>query len=283
MKKMIGLIIFIVGLLILSYPHIARYMNGVSQERVIQTYYEDIEIEGDKKDASIEKTIQKLRECNEEILMHTGDFSDPFVVDAKEDINNKCADVLLDDDVIAVLEVPKLGLKEPIYYGATPEVLDLGVGQLAGSSLPIGGENTHTVLAGHRGLATREMFRHFDKLVEGDNFIIQTITGELTYRISGTKEVEPHETESLVIEPGKDLATLFTCTPFPINNNRLLVYGERVPDKVGSTSEVSKKPSTIKKIEVKLVDTKNIPFIVIGILFIGFVGLFMRRKSLKNK
>ena len=283
MKRIIGIVIFMAGLLVLSYPHIARYMNGISQERIIQTYYEGIEIEGSKKDSSLEKTIQKLKECNEEIFAHTGDFSDPFVVNAKKDINNKCADVLLDDDVIAVLEVPSLDVNEPIYYGATPDILNIGVGQLAGSSLPIGGESTHTVLAGHRGLSDRGMFRHFDKLVKGDIFIIRTITGDLTYEITGAEEVEPHETESLVIEPGKDLATLFTCTPFPINNNRLLIHGERVLDKNENISEFSKKPSFIKKVEVKLVESKNILFIIIGILFVGFVGLFMMRKSLENK
>ena len=282
MRK-IGVIIFMVGLLVLSYPHIARYVNGLSQDRLIQTFYDGIEIDGEMKDASIEKTIKKLRECNEEVFAHTGDFSDPFMVNAKEDINNKCADILLNEDVIAVLEVPKLGLEEPIYYGATPGVLDLGVGQLEGSSLPIGGESTHTVLAGHRGLLTREMFRHFDKLVEGDVFVIRTITGELAYRIMGTKEVEPHETESLVIQPGKDLATLFTCTPFPINNNRLLVYGERVPEEVKNSSEVSKTPTSNTEIEVKIADSKNILIIIFGVIIFVFIGLFIKRKSLKDK
>ena len=135
---------------------------------------------------------------------------------------------LFDNQIFAVLELPKLNYSIPIYLGASQEILSQGIGQVEGSSLPIGGVNTHTVLSGHRGMGTKAMFRNVDQLKEGDEFHIHLSDETITYKVYGQKVVQANETSNLEIEYGKDLATLYTCHPYRLNYERLLIQAERV-------------------------------------------------------
>lgn len=141
------------------------------------------------------------------------------------------------------IEISKINIKLPIYQGTSEEVLSRGLGHLDYSSLPVGGENTHTILTGHRGLPSAKLFTDLDKLSEGDRFYIHSLDKVLAYKVDQIKIVLPHETDDLQIVENKDYTTLITCTPYGVNTNRLLVRGERVEfdqeEKQGMSTEVS--------------------------------------------
>ena len=127
------------------------------------------------------------------------------------------------------LEVPPINVKLPIYHGTDEAVLQVAIGHIEGSSLPVGGEGTHCVVSGHRGLPSARLLTDLDKMVEGDTFMLHTLNETLTYEVDQIRIVEPHEVEELTIVPGEDLCTLVTCTPYGVNSHRLLVRGHRVP------------------------------------------------------
>src|SRR5690606_28125561 len=129
---------------------------------------------------------------------------------------------------MARIKIPAIDADLPIFHGTSDSVLQQGIGHLEGSSLPVGGVGTHSVLTGHRGLATSTLFTHLDLMEGGDTFTIETLGEVLSYRVATIKVVQPDETESLYPQAGKDLVTLITCTPLGINSERILVTGERV-------------------------------------------------------
>ena len=146
-------------------------------------------------------------------------------------------EALLDSDgsgVMGYLEIPKISVSLPIYHGTSDEVLAKGVGHLEGSSLPIGGESTHGILSGHRGLPSARLFTDLDQLEEGDSFTINILDQTLQYQVTEIQTVLPEETENLRIQQGKDLITLVTCTPYGVNTHRLLITGERVEQDSGN-------------------------------------------------
>lgn len=168
--------------------------------------------------------IELIKQCNENFINTSDQLEDPFEKDSP--VEDCFADY--GDEVFAVLSIPKLEIQLPIYLGASEAQLSEGVGIVERSSLPTGQSGSHSLLAGHRGMATKEMFRHLDKLKEGDKFHIYFFDKKLTYRIFQTEVVQPWETDHLGIQEGRDLVTLFTCHPYPVNDKRLLKWGERV-------------------------------------------------------
>lgn len=131
---------------------------------------------------------------------------------------------------MAYLEIPKLNIRMVIYHGTTPEVLSAGVGHIEGTSLPVGGENTHCALTAHSGLRSMRAFDNLEKMEEGDRFYVTTLGLRLAYEVRSMEIVLPYETDSLRIIPGEDWMTLITCTPYGVNDHRLLVHGQRIPD-----------------------------------------------------
>ena len=134
-----------------------------------------------------------------------------------------------EDEIMGRIEIPKIDVDLMIYHGTSEEVLQKGAGHLQGSSLPVGGESTHTCISAHRGLVGKEMFTNLDQIEKGDLFFIHVLGETLCYRVNKIAVVLPAEVEDLEIERGKDLATLITCTPYGINSHRLYVQGYRVP------------------------------------------------------
>ena len=137
----------------------------------------------------------------------------------------KCVRVLADLH-LSLIHISKIDINLPIFHYTTKEVLENGVGHLEGSSLPIGGESTHSVLSAHRGLPSAALFTDLDRLEEGDHFLLYILDDVLCYEVDQIKVVEPKETQDLAVEEGKDLVTLFTCTPYGVNTHRLLVRGD---------------------------------------------------------
>ena len=221
--------IFILGLIIFIYPHVAQQVNNHIQKSEAIAFHSEAktlppEVKHEK--------IQAARECNEAIFTNEDGLSDPFTegynpLDYQECMKAMQDEVTIDMGTIASIEIPKLGLHIPIHLGADEAALSQGVGQVEGSSLPVGGPSTHTVLAGHRGMGTKEMFRHLDELQPGDVFYIHTLDEKIEYEVYDTNVILPYETGSLTIQNDKDLATLLTCHPYRSNTHRLVVHGER--------------------------------------------------------
>lgn len=194
------------------------------------------------------------------------DLIDPF---SQEDVEIDARyESLLNVDgsgMMGYIRIPKINVELPIYHGTSEAVLQAGVGHFWGTSLPVGGESTHTVLTGHRGLPTKTLFTNMDKLEVGDIFYIKVLDETLAYQIDQILTVLPQETDSLSIEPGKDYATLVTCTPFAINTHRLLVRGERIPYEEATKQE----PDTNIKPELSF--TAKVLIVTIIVIFIGLM------------
>lgn len=136
---------------------------------------------------------------------------------------------LAGDSIMGYVEIPKIQVLLPIYHGTEGETLERGVGHLLGSSLPVGGESTHTILSGHSGMASQKMFTDLGQLTTEDVFYLHVLNETLAYQVTEINTVLPHDTSLLGIAPGEDLCTLVTCTPYGINTHRLLVRGSRIP------------------------------------------------------
>ena len=231
-KKKPYIIIFIVGLFILSYPYIARRINTSIQEKQSQEFLpsqgSQLIDKSPEEIVEIKVVKEKTKQCNMSISSDFDSILDPFAEQPEEYQQSEECRELYDGEIFAVLEIPKLNSNIPIYLGASQYILSKGVGQIEGSSLPIGGQGTHTVLSGHRGMVTMPMFRDLDELHEGDLFYVHLLDETLTYRVYAQKVVEPNETMDLEIQNEKDLATLYTCHPYLINNQRLLIQAERL-------------------------------------------------------
>ena len=144
--------------------------------------------------------------------------------------------------IMGYVEIPKIGADLPIYHGTGADSLDRGTGHLLGSSLPVGGESTHTIITGHSGMASQKMFTDLEQLREGDIFYLHVLDETLAYEVRAIHTVLPHDTTYLGIEPGEDLCTLMTCTPTGVNTHRLLVQGSRIPYVPAEETEASAVP-----------------------------------------
>ena len=261
-KDIIRLIVLLVAFSVLLYPTFSSYLNEKNGSKVV-SYYDEESIKLSK--AEKEQMLEDARAYNQEMLGNI-DLIDPF---SQEDVEIDARyEELLNVDgsgMMGYIRIPKINIELPIYHGTSEAVLQAGVGHFWGTSLPVGGESTHTVLTGHRGLPTKTLFTNMDKLEVGDIFYIKVLDETLAYQIDQILTVLPQETDSLSIEPGKDYATLVTCTPFAINTHRLLVRGERIPYEEATKQE----PDTNIKPELSF--TAKVLIATIIVIFIGLM------------
>lgn len=247
--------IFLLGLSIFLYPVVSNWFATRTHYSEVSTYDEAVKrLEQEE----IDRKETEARKYNKKVQNTTQTFSDPF---REKDSEHKSStvDMLNIGEVMGYIEIPKIDVNLPIYQGTTEEVLSRGIGQLNESSLPVGGENTHTVLTGHRGLPSALMFTHLDKIEKNDVFYIHSLDKVLAYKVDQIKIVLPNETEDLLVVQGQDYATLITCTPYGVNTHRLLVRGHRVPyDTV--EKEMIKKPFILEEWMI------GIPIVIICII-----------------
>lgn len=218
-------ILFIAGLLVFAYPHSAQFVNKRIQQTTVKQFQQEI---SQLPAADVSILVETAKQCNESIFKSEEGLHDPFTEGYSLEAYEGCKDAPPNGSLFASLEIPALKLAIPIYLGANEETLSRGVGQVEGSSLPVGGNNTHTVLAAHRGMGTKEMFRNLDVLKKGDVFFILTMNQILKYQVYEIQVILPNETSSLEIIEGSDLASLITCHPYRSNSHRLVVHGKRV-------------------------------------------------------
>ena len=205
---------------VLLYPSVSGYFNSLSQSRAVARYFDDTAgING----AHMQTLLNAAKEYNKALLRKANRFQ--FTPQEEENYKR-----LLNTgrDVMGILAIDKIGVKLPIYHGADEGVLQVGLGHMQGTSLPVGGAGTHTFLTGHRGLPSSTLLTNLDKLREGDTFALYILGETLTYRVDDIKTVLPSEVRALDISKDSDLCTLVTCTPYGINSHRLLVRGRRV-------------------------------------------------------
>ena len=221
LSTMLLILVFFAGLSLLLYPSLSDYWNSFHASQAVATYSEEVRnLNADKYD----RLIREAREYNAAL---PGRYKDFFLSESDRSTYNALLDVN-GTGVMGYIEIPTIQISLPIYHGTEDEVLQIAVGHLDWSSLPVGGEGTHCVLSGHRGLPSAKLFTNLDKLVAGDKFVIRVLDEVMTYEVDQILIVEPNDLSALAIEKGKDLCTLVTCTPYGVNSHRLLVRGHRV-------------------------------------------------------
>ena len=231
MKKHLSTIIFVivlfVGLSLLLYPTISDYWNSYHQSKAIASYVDSVENMDEEK---LEEMRIAAQEYNRKLLSNNNRFE---MTDEEYSEYEKILDVN-GTGIMGYVEVPRIDVKIPIYHGTDNEVLQIGVGHIEGTSLPIGGDSTHSAISGHRGLTSSKLFTDIDQLSEGDVFMLYVLGETLTYEVDQIRIVLPDELNDLKIESGEDYCTLITCTPYGVNTHRLLVRGHRIEnEKVG--------------------------------------------------
>ena len=214
-------LLLLAGVSLLLYPSLSDYWNSMHQTRAIASYAETV---SQLDTAQYDEMWKAAQDYNRSLAQRETAF-------ALTDEQKAAYESLLDVSglgVMGYIEIPEIDCSLPIYHGTEESVLQVAVGHLEWSSLPVGGEGTHCVLSGHRGLPSAKLFTNLDKLAVGDTFLLRVLDEVLTYEVDQILIVEPEQVDALGIVPGEDYCTLVTCTPYGINTHRLLVRGHRV-------------------------------------------------------
>lgn len=273
MKKLISNIFLTLGLLIglslLLYPTFSDYWNEQHQTQMIENYNEEIQ----NLDTNMETILKNAQDYNQQLqkMSSRWNLSESQLIDYQNILN------VGSSGMMGYLEIEKLNVKMALYHGTQESILQIGAGHLEGSSLPVGGEGSHSVLMGHRGLMSAKLFTDLDKMQEGDIFTISVLGETLTYEVYAIHVVEPDDLSYLAIDNQKDLCTLITCTPYGINTHRLLVQGERIQNR--TTLHVSSEAIVIDPVIVTFV----VLFPVLLLIFIIFMLIPGSAKKMARK
>lgn len=270
-KKAIMLkLIFFVGLCVALYPLLSHFYYKYEADQQAQAFDTAVNSISNNE---LHQRLELAKLYNQTLDPRV--MQDPYSEEMKKGIA-EYARMLEVKEQLGYIEIPKINEKLPLYTGTSEEVLQKGSGHLEGSSLPIGGDSTHTVLTAHRGLPKALLFTNLDQLVLGDMFYVHTIAGVLAYEIDNIVVVEPSDFSKVLVEEGLDYATLLTCTPYMVNSHRLLVRGHRVPYQEG----VDKKQEPQFIIDMMLM-SYIIGSVVLFIIII-LLRLFFKKKNNKN-
>lgn len=273
-STLIIVLILIAGICVMLYPTFSDWYNSLHQSRAIADYNEAVDTNSDEQN---EELWQQAKEYNEKLAQRGIDLS----LGSKDDTDPEKEEYLKTLDVsgtgiMGYISIPSVHIRLPIYHDTSEGVLQVAVGHLAGTSLPVGGKSTHSVLTGHTGLPSAKLFTDIDQLKEGDTFQIIVLDHTLTYEVDDIRTVLPDQVDSLQIEEGKDLVTLITCTPYGINTHRLLVTGHRIP------TPKTEKPSANWKRDALITRLlQALPFIII-IIAAGIATVVVVRKRKKK-
>ena len=228
-KKVIGNSLIFLGIIIIVIPFVFRLITTLKISGEVAKFEKEIELFKDQTAETDNLNLEELRkvmeEYNKDLLVNGQEISDPFSFQ-KLDFDMRSYGI--ENNIVAEIKIDRLNLKVPIYLGATEENLNKGLAHLSHTSLPLGEETSNVVVAGHRGLIRHKMFRHLDKLQQGDEIVITNFWEELKYKVIKYEIISPDEVSKVLIQEGKDMITLITCHPFRVNTQRLVVYCERI-------------------------------------------------------
>ena len=270
-KKLSTLLIVIIlfsGLSLLLFPSLSDFLNNVSRAKDINTYAESVsEIDS----GEYEKMWDAAVDYNTRLAKMPAHWK-------LTEVEREEYEGLLDvagRGIMSTIEIPKLGVSLPVYHGTGVDVLQIAIGHLEGTSLPVGGKSTHCVVSGHRGLPSAKLFTSLDKLVVGDTFTLRTLDETLCYEVNEISVVLPEETEKLQIVPGEDLCTLMTCTPYGVNTHRLLVRGHRIENEQAAEIRISADALQIDPLLVA-------PFLGIPVVIILFIVIITHKRRRRS-
>ncbi|MGL4874884.1 MAG: class C sortase [Clostridium sp.] len=265
----IGLVlIFVVGFIILIYPKLSNYYNSLVSSHSIGEYDEEVK---KVKEVDLNSIFERAEEYNKELIKNKATIK---VGESKDKNYLSQLKVKEDEQIIGYITIDKINVRLPIYHGTEESVLQSGVGHLEGTSLPTGGIGMHTVLTGHTGLPSAELFSKLENLEIGDVFVVKVLDRTLAYKVKEKNVVLPKEVKGVKPQEGKDLMTLVTCTPYGVNSHRLLVTGERTDLEPEAEMEL-----TENKVKLSKKDT-----LILGlIIFIVIIVIcFIVRKLIKR-
>ena len=219
---------YLIAFSLILYPVVSNYVNQLHSTTIATDYEQEVSHLSENLENEM---IEQAREYNKS-LIGTSSFIDPFSdtegIQTEDDVYNNLLKID-DTKMMGYIDIPKIDIVLPVYHGTSESVLQSGVGHLKNTSLPVGGESSHAVLSGHRGLANAKIFTDLNKMEIGDVFYIKVLHHTFAYQVDQILTVLPSETDALQIEKGKDYVTLVTCTPYAVNTHRLLVRGTRIP------------------------------------------------------
>lgn len=232
-------VILVAGCLIVLYPTLSNYWNAQHQSQLIADYVSSTQALRHK-DSQL--MLEAANQYNQQLKAnHDPDLT---LTDSEAEAYQQQLD-LTNTGIMAYIDIPKVHERLPIYHGTDEEILQVAIGHLAGTSLPVGGKGTHAVISGHRGLTSAKLFTNIDKLRINDTFTITSLNRTMTYQVDKIATVLPDDVSLLRIEEGKDLVTLVTCTPYGVNTHRLLVRGHRIKTATPTAARGSQKPSRL--------------------------------------
>ena len=272
-KKILVFLLFGIAIALMMYPFISNYLfehKTDSTVEAIQQAAQEID------DSEQQAAIEDARKYNQTLANGHVTLTDPFIED-KSNKDSGSYDSLLnlsDDGVMGTVEIPSIGVSLPIYHGTSDAVLKKGAGHLQGTSLPIGGESTHTVITGHTGLSNAKLFTDLTQVEEGEVFFLNVMGEKLAYKVDQIKVVLPTELDDLKIVPGEDYCTLLTCTPYGVNDHRLLVRGERTDYQEAVEEASTEKPNKAESkwmSEYKRALIISVIFFVVSLLVVFIV------------
>lgn len=261
--------ILLIGLSLMLYPSFADWWNSFHSSRAIASYVEQV---ANIDDAQYEELWDAAWDYNQSLLHRPNDF---LLSDEQKEIYKSLLD-FGGNGIMGYIEIPMIDVMLPIYHGTKESVLQIAVGHLDWTSLPVGGGGSHCVVSGHRGLPSARLFTDLDKLKVGDVFMLHVLNEILTYEIDQILIVEPHDTDPLLIEPGKDLCTMITCTPYGINSHRMLVRGHRIE------SQEEAKVIRITADAVRIEPLMVAPFVAVPILLVLLIILLLPKQKKRS-
>ena len=263
------LVILLLGLSLMLYPSFADWWNSFHQSQAVLSYVEQVADMDEDRYAQIWDAAWSY---NRMLTERPNDY----LLSEEQKENYESLLNLGGNGVMGYLEIPCLDVVLPVHHGTSESVLQVAVGHLEWTSLPVGGESTHCVVSGHRGLPSARLFTDLDKMVVGDYFVLRVLDEILTYEVDQIRIVDPHDTTDLLVVEGEDLCTLVTCTPYGINSHRLLVRGRRI----ANIEEAKVARVTADAIQIKPLLVA--PAVAAPILLILLVGMLLPRRK-KNR
>ena len=274
MKKHISTIllflIFFIGLSLLLYPTFADWWNSFHQSRAVASYVEQV---SNMDEAKYDEIWSAAWDYNRSLIDRPNDYllSEEQWADYEKLLN------ITDNGIMGYINIPKIDITYPIYHGTNEAILQVAIGHLEWTSLPVGGESSHCVVSGHRGLPSARLFTDLDKMEIGDTFLLQVLDEVLTYEVDQILIVEPQETKDLLIVEGQDLCTLVTCTPYGINSHRMLIRGHRI-----ETAEVK----AVRRVTADAVQIEPVivaPLVAAPMLLVLLIWLLLPKRRRKEK
>lgn len=270
LSTIILLVILVIGLSLLLYPTLSDYWNSLHQSRVISNYNQKLNDIGNEE---YDKLLEQANAYNQKLALDDYRFG---LSNAEQREYNSILNPF-ESGMIGYIEIPSIKRTIPIYHGTSEAVLQIAVGHVEGTSLPVGGIGTHSAISGHRGLPSAKLFTDIDKLVVNDLFVIRVLDEVYTYEVDQILIVEPDELDPLAIDPEMDYCTLITCTPYGINSHRLLIRGHRVENQL--LSDEIRVTADALQIEPVIVA----PLVAIPLLLILFAYLIISTNKKKKQ